>query len=258
MTRTVDCQTARLHLLDDQHGRLEPPVAEALTKHLELCPDCAHEERAERLLTDQLEHHLPRHAAPFALTRRLASQWSVSSPASTIGPRRGPTRWPALAAGILLALTLTAITAAWLTRPHPAEPLVTEAVNDHLRVLARGPNLDVLSSDLHQVRPWLTARLDFAPVIPFPGDADFPLRGGALEYFLDRRAAVIVYGRRLHTVTLIVTRPEGMPWPEASTPLITSARGFQVRLWKRGGLAYAVISDLDAGELARFAGRLGG
>ena len=69
---------------------------------------------------------------------------------------------------------------------------------------------------MHQVRPWLTGRLDFAPVIPFGGDADFPLRGGTVEYFLDRRAAVAVYGRRLHTVTLIVTRADGLPWPDAT------------------------------------------
>jgi anti-sigma factor RsiW len=155
-------------------------------------------------------------------------------------------------------MALAALTAAWLSERHPAEPLVTEAVNDHLRVLAKGPNLDVQSGDLHQVRPWLTARLDFAPVIPFPGDADFPLRGGSLEYFLDRRAAILVYGRRLHTVTVIVTRPDGQAWPEAATPLVTSVRGFHVRLWTRGGLAYAVVSDLDPAELARFAARLGG
>ena len=134
---------------------------------------------------------------------------------------------------------------------------MTEAVNDHLRVLAKGPALDVQSGDMHQVRPWLTGRLDFAPVIPFSGDAEFSLRGGALEYFLDRRAAVAVYGRRRHTVTLIVTRGDGLPWPQAS-PLATNARGFNVRLWKSGALGYALVSDLDPTELARLAERLGG
>lgn len=258
MTRDMDCPTARLHLLADQRGQLDPATAATLAGHLERCPDCAHEERAERLLAERLDLHLPRHAASFALKRRLASQWPVSLPTSVRSPRGGSGRWLAMTAGILLAMALAALTAAWLSERHPAEPLVTEAVNDHLRVLAKGPNLDVQSGDLHQVRPWLTARLDFAPVIPFPGDADFPLRGGSLEYFLDRRAAILVYGRRLHTVTVIVTRPDGQAWPEAATPLVTSVRGFHVRLWTRGGLAYAVVSDLDPAELARFAARLGG
>jgi anti-sigma factor RsiW len=36
------------------------------------------------------------------------------------------------------------------------------------------------------------------------------------------------------------------------------ARGFNVRLWQRDGLGYALVSDLDPSELARLAERLGG
>jgi anti-sigma factor RsiW len=133
---------------------------------------------------------------------------------------------------------------------------VAEAITDHLRVLARAGAYDVQSGDVHQVRPWLTSRLDFAPAIPFAGDAEFPLRGGTIDFLLDRRAAVAVYGRRLHVVTLIVTRADDLPWPRR--PTTTSARGFNVRLWQAGGLGYALVSDVDATDLARLAARLGG
>jgi anti-sigma factor RsiW len=254
----MDCPTARHHLLDDQRGRLDPATAAELNAHLERCPGCAHEEKADRLLTEQLERHLPQQAAPIALKRRLAAQWPT--PAPRLATRRSgwSRRWSALAAGVLLVVAVAAGLGGWLVGRDPADRLVTEAVNDHLRVLARAPALDVRSGDMHQVRPWLTARVDFAPVIPFMGDADFPLRGGALEYFLDRRAAVVVYGRRLHAITLIVTRPDGLPWPGAARPLVTNARGFNVRLWTRGGLGYALVSDLDPTELARLAVHLGG
>jgi anti-sigma factor RsiW len=256
MTVDLDCATARLLLLEDQRGRLDPATASALGAHLGRCLDCAHEEKAERLLTELLDRHLPQRAAPLGLKRRLAAQWSLSPSA----PPRRSARWPrrglAVAAAVLLAIAVAAGVSGWLVRVDPTDRLVTEAVNDHLRVLARGSDLDIRSGDMHQVRPWLTARLDFAPVIPFAGDAEFPLRGGTVEYFLDRRAAVAVYGRRLHTVTLIVAREGGLPWPEAS-PLATNARGFNVRLWKRGGLGYALVSDLDPSELARLAAHLG-
>jgi len=257
VTRDMDCQTARLHLLEDQRGRLDPITATALSAHLERCPDCAHEEKAERLLTEQLDRHLPQHAAPLGLKHRLAAQWPASPRTPSPRQARWQGRWLAVAAGLLLAIVASAALAGWLARRDPAERLVAEAVNDHLRVLAKGPALDVRSGDMHQVRPWLSGRLDFAPVIPFAGDADFPLRGGAVEYFLDRRAAVAVYSRRLHTVTLIVTRPDGLPWPKAPS-LATNDRGFNVRLWKRDGLGYALVSDLDPTELARLAARLGG
>jgi anti-sigma factor RsiW len=129
-------------------------------------------------------------------------------------------------------------------------------VNDHLRVLDGRRPLDVESGGLHQVKPWFQGRLDFAPVVAFAGDDEFPLKGGAVDYFLDRKAAVFVYGRRLHTVSLVVLRAEGLTWP--ATPQRMSERGFNVVLWRAGDLGYALVSDVDAGELSMLAARLGG
>ncbi len=253
----MDCAEARSHLLDDQRGRLDPVLADSLAAHLAGCPACAREDQAERLLTEQLDRHLPQYAAPLALKRRIAAQWPTRAPLRS--RMLQPTRRAAALALVVLAALAAAITVAlWAGRSADADRLVAEAVNDHLRVLARRDLLDVKSGDMHQVRPWLTSRLDFAPVIPFGGDTEFPLRGGTTEYFLDRRAAVAVYGRRLHTVTLIVVRADGLPWPRGAHPLATTARGFNVRLWQAGGLGYALISDLDGAELARLATRLGG
>ena len=204
---------------------------------------------------------MPQHAASLALKRRLATQWP-----STVGARRPipgqvrARRWRSpwwLAAAAVLALVVLG-TWSWRSLHGRPETLVAEAVNDHLRVLARVERLDVPSGNMHEVRPWLTGRLDFAPVVPFVGDADFPLRGGAIEHFLDRRAAIAVYGRRLHVISLLVTRPDGLPWPAEGRPMTTRVRGFNVRLWQANGLGYALVSDLDAVELAQLASRLGG
>ena len=113
---------------------------------------------------------------------------------------------------------------------------------------------------MHQRRPWLTSRLDFAPVIPFAGDAEFPLRGGTVEYFLDRRAAVAVYGRRLHTITLLVVfRPDGPRLARAGAgPSPTNARGFNVRLWQRGRARLRAGLRPRRRRAARLAARLGG
>ena len=138
-------------------------------------------------------------------------------------------------------------------------------MNDHLRVLSSPRPLDVESGGIHQVKPWFEGKLDFAPEIPFAGDADFPLRGGALGYFLDRRAAVVVYQRRLHGVTLLVFRADGLAWPAhglepmgPAAAYAASSRGFNVLLWRAGDLGYALVSDLDAAELRQLGAKLGG
>jgi len=253
MTGTMDCATARLALLEEQRGRLDGETSSALAAHLHECDACARDDAAERLLTEQLERQLPQRAAPLALKRRLAAQWPTPV---AVAARRWPSRrW--LAAAAVLALVVLGTWGWWSMRGRP-ETLAAEAVNDHLRVLARVERLDVPSGNMHVVRPWLTGRLDFAPVVPFVGDADFPLRGGAIEHFLDRRAAIAVYERRLHVITLLVARPDGLPWPAPGRPLTTRVRGFNVRLWQANDLGYALVSDLDATELGQLAARLGG
>jgi anti-sigma factor RsiW len=257
MMAELDCARVRPLLIDEHRGRLDPATAAALAAHLDGCADCRHEDAVERVLTEQLEQKLPQHAAPLALKRRLAASVPAAGrtrPAS----RRGAVRWWARAATAAVVVVAGALLLLWLALPSTPRLLTAEAVNDHLRILARAQPLDVETSDVHQVRPWFGGRLDFAPVIAFGGDAEFPLRGSTVEYFLDRRAAVVVYGRRLHTITLLVFRADALPWPGGAGAVGAQERGFNVRLWRANGLGYALVSDLDAAELARLAARLGG
>jgi anti-sigma factor RsiW len=254
MTTALDCARARPLLLDEQRGRLDAATAVALAAHLDSCADCRYEDDVERVLTEQLEQRMPQHAAPLALKRRLAA--TLPAAGVRVAAARRRRRW-ALAAS-LIAASLVGITVLFslLAPPRVPPALVAEAVNDHLRVLSRP--LELPSTEVHQVRPWFAGRLDFAPVIPFAGDAEFPLRGATVEYFGDRKAAVVVYGRRLHTITLLVFRPDGLAWARSGQALSTRERGFNVRLWQASGLGYALVSDADPEDLTRLAERLGG
>ena len=145
------------------------------------------------------------------------------------------------------------------------EAMVTEAVNDHVRLLQSQHPFEIESSGIHQVIPWFSGRLDFAPTVRFPGDADFPLRGGAVGYFVDRKAATLVYGRRLHSVSVFVFRADGLPWPRSGLEklgrlevLRTASRGFNVLLWRDGELGFALVSDVDPRDLSLLASKLAG
>ena len=261
----MTCDDVRLHLLDFQEGRLRLEAQSAVRAHLDGCADCTRADAVEQELTRLLEHRLPQHPASLSLKRRLAAQWSER----TVGRSRW-SRWrssvmPALAAAAVILVAAPIVyyerTSARATREQSA--MVAEAVNDHLRLLASQHPLDVESGGLHQVKPWFGGRLDFAPVVTFEGDADFPLKGGSVGYFRDRKAAVFVYARRLHSISLLVFRADGLPWPSRGLTRIggrdasvTSERGFNVIVWRRGELGYALVSDVDAGELKELAARI--
>ena len=257
----MTCDEARALLLDAQRGRLPADRRALLDAHVAGCEACAHEEAAETLLSELLEHRLPQHAAPLALKRRLAATWpDAAAPASPwwAGWRRALV--PALALGVLL---LAALPLYYPQSSGAGAVMVTEAVNDHLRLLASQHPLDIESGGMHQVKPWFEGRLDFAPVVRFLGDDDFPLRGGAVGYYVDRKAAVFVFYRRLHPMTLLVFRADGLPWARRGLEPIGSvqaqvatSRGFNAILWREGELGYALVSDTDLPDLVKLVERL--
>ena len=226
-----------------------------------------HDERAvEAALTEALQR-LPHRPAPARLVRRV-ERVLAAAPTPAPPPRR---RWrlalvPALAAAAVVALATPVLVYQYNAASRVASAtMIGEAVGDHLRIVQAQRPLEIESGDGHRVRPWFEGRLEFSPVLPFAGDSDVPLRGGALAWFLDRKAAAFVYGLRLHTVTLFVFRPEGLPWPTtgwqragAREVYRASERGYTVILWRAHGLGYALVSDADPREMVELASRFGG
>ncbi len=214
----------------------------------------------ERELDEALARR-PRTAAPDDLRRRIEALASSPPPAPA---RRWWRPWlapvaSACAAGLLVwvALRPRADTAAFRA------DMVQEAVNDHLRLVDSLHPLEIESGGIHQVKPWFTGRLDFAPRVEFSGDAEFPLVGGSLGYFHDRKAAVFLFRHRLHSITLLVFPAERLPWrPAGLKPLgpiavdEQTSRGFTTLLWREGELGYALVSDVNAADLERLAPRL--
>ena len=254
----MECTAARDLLLDHERGRLAATARADLEGHLEGCGACSDEAAASLALSQALERRLPQHPAPIALKRTLAARWPDAASASRPG---GWSLRHALVPGLAAALLVLGLVAGGLLLRKPSgsdalAQVTTEAVNDHLRVLERGRPLDVESGGIHQVRPWFAGKVDFAPVVPFAGDADFPLRGGTVERFLDRQAAVFVYARRLHTISLFVFRADGLAGldraPAAEAPEMRTVRGFHLALWRGGELGYALVSDADSEELRGF------
>jgi anti-sigma factor RsiW len=278
-----DCRDTRALLIDYAAGRLDRDGRARVETHLEGCAACRDNAAVETALEDALDRRLPRYPAPAALKRALEARFLAAPPAGETLPAPAKLvalappvvpgaprarRWiaPLLSAGAAAAVTVAVMLALAPRAPRPdGGALVAEALSDHMRVVASTHPLDVESGGIHQVKPWFTGRIDFAPRVAFSGDADFPLVGGSLGYVFDRKAAVLVFKRRLHTITLLVFPPEGLAWP-AQSPLTVgrlsviaqTRHGFSVLLWRDGDLGYALVSDVAPAELETLAGKIAG
>lgn len=255
----MDCANARIHLLDRRRGALAASQRSELEAHMASCDACLREDAADAELTTLLERELPRLRAPEGLRRRLQGR---------LGLNKAPARASVWAGGFLGLAAGAALAALVVLVLHVRPPapnsgvMVAEAVNDHLRVLYSDRPLEVQSGGIHQVKPWFEGRVDFAPVVGFAGDDDFPLQGGAVAYFIDRKAAAFVFKRRLHLITLFVFPAQGLPWPPADQTVgparatLSTSRGFHTLLWTQADLGYALVSDVAPADLTALAVRI--
>ena len=271
----MEHKEARERLLDFQRGRLSEAARAEVAAHLESCADCRHAADAEAALSDALANRLPRHAASPALREKLAARLAAQQPVPSPRPRAeriAARRWSRLVAPVASALAAAALVLvgvrvtqpSFLLRPAAtASDLVDEGVNDHLRVVTSAHPIEIESGGIHQVKPWFTGRLDFAPRVSFIGDDQYQLLGGNIGYFRDRKAAVFVFKLRLHTITLFVFRADELPWPTRNLtrvgPLDVAeqvSRGFSVLMWRAGELGYCLVSDVNRADLETLAIRV--
>lgn len=268
----MDCCTVRERLVEYSAGRLEASQRAAVARHTEGCPACGHAAAVEAELTFALQR-VPRYRAPEVLQRRLEALVAATAPASAevavAPPLRRESRlanWTAPFVSACAAAVLVLVVV-HTTTPGPAGngsgDLLAEAVNDHLRVVSSSHPVEIESGGIHQVKPWFTGRLEFGPRVAFSGDGDYPLVGGSVGYFRDRKAAVFVFTRRLHTITLLVLPPDGLAWPTDGLTQLgrlsvseQESRGFSALFWRDRGLGYALVSDVSKGDLEMLASRI--
>jgi anti-sigma factor RsiW len=191
-----------------------------------------------------LRGNLTVHRAPPGLASRIAS----SLPREPLEVPRRPSRlaWGFGGSGLVGALAGVAMT---LLLSHPGDPLIADAVDNHVRSLMADHLTDVLTSDQHTVKPWLSARLDLSPVVKDLAAEGYPLVGGRLDYVEGHRAAALVYRRAKHVINLFAFVAPGT---KDASPTLQTRDGFNVITWRMDGLTYVAVSDVEAAQLMTF------
>jgi anti-sigma factor RsiW len=239
----------------DQAQRLLPAYADhqigairrfLLGRHLATCPSCLAQLEATQAMRTTLRTRLTVHRAPPALAIRIGSALPREAPPLV---RRWPLRFDLAGSAMAGGLAGVALTLAVTGLTQGSDVLVADVVADHVRSLMADHLTDVLTSDKHTVKPWLSARLDLSPVVKDLAADGYPLVGGRLEYVDGHRAAAIVYRRDKHVINLFVFVSED----RSDSPLRQQSRdGFNIVRWRMGGLSYVAVSDVEASQLLAF------
>jgi anti-sigma factor RsiW len=224
-------------------GELDAVRAAEFEKHLAVCPDCAAAIASWDEVRSGIQHTGLREIAPSRLKERVYADLHRGRQMEP-QPRRTPyAAWLAAAAAIILALIFAS---KFMPNRNGVPPqLVAQVVDAHLRSLQPGHLMDVVSTDQHTVKPWFDGKLDFSPNVQDFAEQGFPLQGGRLDVAGGRTVAALVYARRKHIISVFI-------WPSEQpdvAPQFGSDHGYQWLSWRKGGMEYCAVSDVNAEDL---------
>jgi anti-sigma factor RsiW len=231
-------------------GELSPSEQQGIKQHLAGCHPCT----LRVLSATQLKAATARAGQRFApppdalarLTAHLHSQPTESKPqpqaktSARIYSIR-PTVWTALAAAILLTVSLLG----W-RQLYRTNTLAAELLDQHLATLSSGASPQVISTDRHTVKPWFQGRLPFSFNLPDTLPPDTTLKGADFTYLNGQPAALLLFTIHKHEVSIFLTQ-------RASGPVLTSLprtrSGFNLHTATTPDLRIVAVSDVNPAEL---------
>jgi anti-sigma factor RsiW len=233
-------------------GELDLDRSVDIEGHLRKCQDCSQEYRNLQALRSAIRSKLPYYPAPARLRERF--DLMLEKAAKSEKPRARQVRsWPWLGVGVGASLAF-ALMIVWslgttLWRTPVENVLVGEVLSSHVRSLMANHLTDVVSSDLHTVKPWFKGRLEFSPAVKDLTAEGFPLVGGRLDYVDNRPVAALVFRRREHFINLFTWLSDHKRDERVQS---LGKQGYHLFYWTQSGMTYWVVSDLDEKELQDF------
>ncbi len=256
------------HLSPDQlhafiDGELSPAEQHGVEQHLTTCHACT----LRVLSATQLKAATARAGQRFApppdvlarLTAQLHAQQAKPEQRQQTNPQPQdetkkaariysmpslrPAAWAALAAAILLTISLLG----W-RQFHQTNALAAELLDQHLFTLSNAATPQVISTDRHTVKPWFQGRLPFSFNLP---DAtalppDTTLKGADLTYLNGQPAALLLFTIHKHEVSVFLTQRSTSP---TLVTLPSTRAGFTLHTATTPDLRIVAVSDVNPADL---------
>jgi anti-sigma factor RsiW len=218
-------------------GELAATHDEEVTRHLKQCGECT--------LFAAGEVHLKRGIAQAGRKFKVPTELRENVLRSVGSRTRVSPMWAmaaAVAAVVLLAVALFAF--------RPTSDVSREIADLHLSTIASPNPVDVVSTDMHTVKPWFQGKVPFTFNLPELGGSPFTLIGGRMVYVRQTPMALLLFQYKLHKISVLIG-PEDM---------LTSSKdpghGFHEVSWKKSGYRYVTIGDASADALRDLSDRM--
>jgi anti-sigma factor RsiW len=192
----MKCEEVHRFLDTYLDGELDLARRLELDQHLAICPLC------QPLMEDRQEFRTffaasaPSYKAPPELKAKVLAAVRREEPKQKFSLFWQP--WVYATAVVLVSVFL----ALRILFPDAEKELSQQAVSRHFHSLSTEHLVDVASPNPAVVKPWLTARLDFAPPVVGSPASGYSLLGGRVDMIQNRSVATLVYKHDKDVVTL--------------------------------------------------------
>lgn len=221
-------------------SELDAAEAASFSSHLASCPACAAEALGRMKLKRSVQSAGQAHVASAEFRARIRNQVSGRSSAST------RTAWLAFALATVMLIFFAVGAARFSVRRSQTRQVVAEITDIHTSNLAAANPVDVVSTDRHTVKPWFQGKIPFAFNLPELAGTDYTLVGGRMVFLEREPAALLVYKRGAHLISVFIAQ-ERFPLDRLDNPFLSSS--FNIQSWRQGQLRYCVITDADPPEV---------
>jgi anti-sigma factor RsiW len=266
--RCEEIQSQRFFYLDNELAEEDRVLFE---RHLETCPACRERVEEDRRFLERVRKSRPAHPAREEFRARLLAQLeraetgrsprskASASKGAVVSRRQSRWRWFALAAMILLtvSLTWTAARLPWPQHAPATSSFALMAVETHQRHLRGALPLDLISDEPERIRAWFDDKVRFTLSLPnYPeteGQAKpYRLKGARLIGFNNHDAAFVAYEMGAMPISLLAIRQEDAS-PSGGERIVShglvfhyqAVEGYKVITWSDRGLTYALVSAFE-------------